>query len=164
MEPAELSIIRQRLVARVDDRAIKLHPLIDVVHDVIGALAQLKLDTRFGTRRLKVERERISLTDTAGAGENLPRREESQQSAEHRRRELGLAAHEIVFMAAKRRAGVVIDIFFDERNTPRSTKAGQRRLQELISGEVVTDKIAEMQTLGRRVLNVAHIEIKTAAI
>ena len=46
MQPPIFAIIGQRLVARVDDGAIELHPLIDVVDDVIGALAQLKIDRR----------------------------------------------------------------------------------------------------------------------
>ena len=44
MEPAIFSVIGQGLVARIDDGAIKLHPLINVVHDVIGALTELKID------------------------------------------------------------------------------------------------------------------------
>ena len=46
MKPAIFSVIGQRLIPRVDDRAIELHPLIDVVHDVIGPLAKLKMDLR----------------------------------------------------------------------------------------------------------------------
>ena len=46
MQPAIFAIIGQRLVARVDDGAIELHPLINVVHDVIGPLAELEIDRR----------------------------------------------------------------------------------------------------------------------
>ena len=46
MEPAILSVIGQRLVARIDDGAVELHPLVNVVDDVIGALAELKIDLR----------------------------------------------------------------------------------------------------------------------
>ena len=79
MQPAILPIIRQRLVPRVDDRAVKLHPLIDVVHDVIGALTDLEINLRFLLRKLEIERERICLTDPARAGENLARGEEGEQ-------------------------------------------------------------------------------------
>ena len=43
MQAAILAIVGQRLVARVDDRAVELHPLVDVVDDVIGALADLEI-------------------------------------------------------------------------------------------------------------------------
>ncbi len=37
-------------------------------------------------------------------------------------------------------------------------------LEQLIARDVVGDDVAQMQTLGRRVLDVAHVEIKAAAI
>src|SRR5438270_12746560 len=73
MEPPVFAIIGQRFVARVDDGAIELHPLIDVVDNVVGALAELKRDRRLRLRRLEIERERVGLPYSAGAGENLPR-------------------------------------------------------------------------------------------
>ena len=123
MEPAIFSIIGQRLVARVDDGAIELHPLVDVVHDVIGALAELKIDRRFRLRRFEIERERIRLPDPARAGENLSRGEKGEQGAEHRRRELRLALHQIILVATKRRAGVMIDVVLDERDAIRRARA-----------------------------------------
>ena len=73
MKPAIFSVISQRLIARVDDGAIKLHPLIDIVHNVIGALAELKAYLRLWLGRLKIERERIRLADATGSGKDLPR-------------------------------------------------------------------------------------------
>ena len=73
MQAPILPVIGQRFIPRVDDGAIELHPLIDVVHDVIGALAQLKIDLCLLWRRLKIERQRIGLTNAAGAGEDLSR-------------------------------------------------------------------------------------------
>ncbi len=74
MQPPILSVIGQRLISRVDDGAIELHPLIDVVHDVVGALAELKIDLCLRLLRLEVERQRIRLADATCACENLPRR------------------------------------------------------------------------------------------
>ena len=108
------AIIGQRLVARVDNGAIELHPLVDVVDDVIGALAELKIHVHLGLRELEVERERVRLPHPARARENLARGEESQQRAEHRRRELRLALHQVILVAAEGRAGVVIDVVLDE--------------------------------------------------
>ena len=44
MQPPIFAVVRERLVARIDDRAVELHPLIDVVDDVIGPLAELEID------------------------------------------------------------------------------------------------------------------------
>ena len=44
MEPAIFPVISQRLIARVDDRAVELHPLVNVVDDMIGPLAELEID------------------------------------------------------------------------------------------------------------------------
>ena len=119
MQPAIFPIIRERLVARVDDRAVELHPLVDVVHDVIGALADLEIDVRLRLRELEVERQRVRLPHPAGAGENLARGEEGEQRAEHRRSELRLALHQVILVAAEGRAGVMIDVVLDERDALR---------------------------------------------
>src|SRR6266581_9379663 len=117
MQPAIFSIIGQRLIARVDDRAIELHPLINVVHNMIGPLADLEIDwgIRFGD--FKVERQRVRPPDPTGARKNLTRREKSEERTERRRRELRVALHHIILMATEGRAGLMIDVVFDERNT-----------------------------------------------
>jgi hypothetical protein len=46
VQPAVPPRIAERLVARVDDRAVVLHPLIKIVLDVIRPLADLKIDRR----------------------------------------------------------------------------------------------------------------------
>src|SRR5437667_9782470 len=55
MEPPIFAVIGQRLIARVDDGAVELHPLIGVVDDEVGELTELKRDRRFRLRRLRVE-------------------------------------------------------------------------------------------------------------
>src|SRR5438477_12445633 len=74
MESPIFAVIGQRLIARVDDGAVELHPLIDVVDDVVGALTELKRDRRFRLGRLKVECERIGLPYSPSASKNLSRR------------------------------------------------------------------------------------------
>ena len=74
MQPAIFSVISKGFVARVDDGAIKLYPLINVVHNVIGALTELKIDLGLRLRRLEIECEWIRLSDSAGASKDLPRR------------------------------------------------------------------------------------------
>ena len=116
MQPPIFPIIGQRLVARIDDGAIELHPLVNVVDDVIGALAELEIDLALRLRRLEIERQRIRLPDAPRAGENLARREKGQQGSENRRRELRLASHQIILVATERRAGVMVDVVLDERD------------------------------------------------
>src|SRR5947208_8448775 len=106
MESPIFAVIGQRLIARVDDGAVELHPLIDVVDDVVGALTELKRDRRLRLRWLKIERERVGLPYSSGAGENLPRRKKREQSPEHGWRELRLALHQIILVATKCRTGV----------------------------------------------------------
>src|SRR3954447_14275870 len=71
VQPAIFPIIRERLVAGVDDRAVELHPLVDVVHDMISALADLKIDLSLCWRNIEIKGQRISLSDAARASENL---------------------------------------------------------------------------------------------
>ena len=59
MKPPIFPVIRQRLIACVNDGAIELHPLIDVVDDVIGTLTELKINLCLWLWRLKIERERV---------------------------------------------------------------------------------------------------------
>ncbi|HEY2614544.1 MAG TPA: hypothetical protein VGI42_02445, partial [Chthoniobacterales bacterium] len=62
MKSAIFPVIRQGLIPRIDDGAVELDPLINVVHDVIRALADLKINVDLGLRELEIERERIRLT------------------------------------------------------------------------------------------------------
>ena len=71
MQPPIFPVIGQRLVARIDYSAIELHPLINVVDDVISPLAQLKIDLALRLRRLEIERQRVRLSDASRAGKNL---------------------------------------------------------------------------------------------
>ena len=65
MQPPIFAIIGQRLVARIDDGAIELHPLVDVVHDVIGALADLEIDLRLRAAAVR-NRRRADSPDRPG--------------------------------------------------------------------------------------------------
>ncbi len=65
MQPAVFPVIGQRLVPRVDDRAVELDPLVDVVDDVIGALGNLEPDRTRPARAVKLERQRVGLASPA---------------------------------------------------------------------------------------------------
>src|SRR5438552_17548105 len=117
MQPAIFSIIGQRLIARVDDRAIELHPLINVVHNMIGPLTDLEIDRGIAFSDFEVERQRIRPADPTSACKNLARRKKSEERTERGRGELRFALHQIIFMATEGCAGLMIDVVFDERNT-----------------------------------------------
>src|SRR5206468_4128155 len=103
----------------IDDGAIELHPLVDVVDDVIGALRELKIDRLSAIRLLEIEGQRTRLPDATRAGEDLPRREKGEQGPEDARIELQIAPHQIILVAAKRRAGEVIDVVLHEGDALR---------------------------------------------
>src|SRR5713101_6752542 len=98
MQSPIFPVIGQRLVAGVDDGTIELHPLINVVDDVIGALAQLKIHLALSLRWLEIERQRIRLSNASCAGEDLTGRQKSQQRSENGWRELRLAPHQIILV------------------------------------------------------------------
>src|SRR3954462_11417974 len=114
MQPAILPVIRERLVARIDNGAVKLDPLVNVVDDMVGALAQLELDRDFRLGQLEIERQRVCLPDAAGARKNLPGGKKREEGAEDWRRKLRLPFHQIILVTAERRAGGVVDVVFDE--------------------------------------------------
>jgi len=131
---------------------------------VISALAQLETDMAFRLRRLEIEGQWVRLPDAARASENLTCRHERQQRSENRWRELGLASHEIILVTPEGRPGVMVHIVFDERDAVLRAESNQRRLQQVIPGQLVRDKIVQMQTLRGCVLDVTHIEIEPTAV
>src|SRR5205085_10891188 len=116
MQTTELAVVSQWLVTRVNDRAIELHPLVNVVDDVISSLADLEPQRRRIWRQIKIESEWMSLADASRPGVDLSCREKTKQRSEHYRRELCLATHQVVLVTAKSGAGVMVDIVFDEGN------------------------------------------------
>src|SRR5437667_460494 len=85
-----------------------------IAGDVVGTLAELTRVRRSRLGRLKVECERIGLPYSPSASKNLSRRKKGEQRPEHRRRKLRLAFHQIIFVATKCRAGVMINIVLNE--------------------------------------------------
>ena len=71
MEPPIFAIIRERFVTCVDNRPIKLHPLINIVDDMIRPLTDLKRDMPWSIGHFEVESQRIGLPNPAGAGKDL---------------------------------------------------------------------------------------------
>src|SRR5437588_12666670 len=117
MQSPIFPVIGQRLVAGVDNGAIELHPLINVVDDVIGALAQLEIHLARWLGRLEIERERIRLSNASRAGEDLPGGKKSQQRSKNRRSELGSAPHQIILVPTNRTTVVMVHVVLDDCST-----------------------------------------------
>src|SRR5947207_12193672 len=100
MEPAIFPVIGERLIARVDDGAVELDPLVDVVDNVVGALAELEIDVGLRLRELEIERERVRLPHPSSSCENLAGREKSEERPQDRRREPRILLHQILYVTA----------------------------------------------------------------
>ena len=112
MQAAVQSPIGQRLVARVDDRATELDPLVDLGDDVVGPLRELESNA-FVLGTAVLENIRVA-TDSAGTSEYLARDEKGQHSRQQHLRKRHLPPHEVVFVAAKSSPCVVVDIVLEK--------------------------------------------------
>src|SRR5207247_7344155 len=81
-----------------------------------------------------------------------------QQRSENGRRELRFAPHQIILVAAKRGPCVMVHIVLDEGDAVLRAERNKRRLQQVVSGELVSHEIMQMQTLDRKStrLNSSH--------
>ena len=164
MQPPVFAVIRVRLVAGVDDGPVELHPLVDVVYDVIGALRDLEVDRRRVAAGFPVEGKGIGLAHPARASEDLPRGEKREQRVQRGRVELHLAAHEVVLMAAESRAGVVIDVVLEKGHLPGPLQCRQRALQKRIPRQVVGHGVPQRAAFRRGIFKVAHVDVEPPAV
>jgi len=65
---------------------------------MIGTLTKLEIHPCFQLRRLEIKRQRIGLTDAAGARKDLSGRQKSKQRSEELVRELRLPLHQIILV------------------------------------------------------------------
>jgi hypothetical protein len=110
VEPPIFSVVRQGFVARVDNRPVKLDPLINIVNDMIRPLADLEWDMTRPVGNLEVECERIGLPDSTRAGKDLSSGQECEERSQDLGCELGFSPHQIIFVTPKGSAGVMVDI------------------------------------------------------
>ena len=61
---------------------------------------------------------------------------------------LHIAPHEVILMAAKRRAGVVIDVVLDEGDGVIDLHLHERLLQDNVAGTFVSHRVAHGPALG----------------
>jgi hypothetical protein len=121
-----------------------LDPLVNVVHDVVCALTDLKIDLCLRLGHFKIERERIRLPDPSRAGEELTCCQKGEQRSEDRRSELRLAFHEIVLMTAEGGSSVMINVVLDEGDAIGRAEFHERGMKQLITRQIVGNNIQQM--------------------
>src|SRR5678810_648108 len=67
-------------------------------------------------------------------------------------------------MATEGRASVMIDVILDEGNVIAYLHFAQRVQQQSVTCKIVNDGVAQTHAFRRRVLDVAHVEIKAATV
>ena len=58
----------------------------------------------------------------------------------------------------------MIDVVLDKGDAAGCPQGGERRLEQLVTSQVVGNEIAQMQTFRRCVLDVTHVEIEPTAV
>src|SRR6266508_637380 len=58
----------------------------------------------------------------------------------------------------------MVHVVLDERDAVFRAESKERRLQQVVSGQLVRDKIVQMQAFRRCVLDVPHVEIEPPAV
>jgi hypothetical protein len=79
VQPPVLAVIGERFVTGVNDRAVKLNPLVNVINDVVCPLADLERHVPRTVRHFEIKRQRVCLADPARPGKDLAGRQEGQQ-------------------------------------------------------------------------------------
>src|ERR1700722_11361039 len=98
MEAAKSAVIGERLVAGVDERAVELHPFVNIGLDEIGALGNL---VRNGLARVQfpVAARRLGHADTARAHEEDAYGEKGEERVDVALGQRRIAIEEVVLVA-----------------------------------------------------------------
>src|SRR4026207_1632021 len=120
--------VGQRLISGIDDRAVLLHPLKEIVHNIVSALRDLKREesllsvpmARASRHKESIHLNpaalRTSCADTPGSGKDLPGNEEGHKGSEAAPGKGKAPRDEIVLVRPKGRVGLMIHIVLDERH------------------------------------------------
>ena len=131
---------------------------------MIGPLTELEIDALKRRQRLDFMRRRVRLPYAARTGKNLPSRQEREQRIKRLGRKLRLAAHQVILVAPKRRARVMVHVVLQKRHFLCDAKRIQRSLNHRIARQIERHHIAHRATLRRRIFEVPHIEVKPSSI
>src|SRR5439155_8168242 len=123
-----LAGVGQWLIASVNYGAIVLHPLEEIVLDIIRALADLEKGRFLALHHFTAEPRRPDRSNPTRSGEKDAQCKESQQREHVSLVQRRLAVQRIIFVATKRGAGVVIDVVADEADLVLQTQRVDRLL------------------------------------
>ena len=182
----QIGIIVIRIALGIDNRAIEAHARTDRVHDVIGALRQLKfgfgvdfnaveigdphrIHVVFANRHdvaPKIVAIQFVTADATDARENLPRHQErhqQRQSAAKRRRG---NIDQIIFVTAERMPAEMVDAVGVERHIVAQFQIVNKVLQNHATGTVVSHDIVPIDAFRRGIFFVtAHsIDVQARAV
>ena len=104
MEAAVFPRVGQRFVAGVDDGAIELHPLEEIIVDVVRPLADLKMAVRTVAQQVAAQLSARSRTDPPGPGKEQAQGQKREQGENVAFGERRGTAHEVILVAAEGRA------------------------------------------------------------
>ena len=79
MEAAVFARVRERFITRIDNRAVELHPLEQIVVDIIGALADLEMAVRAVAQEVAAQLRAGRRPHPPRADKKLPQSEEGQE-------------------------------------------------------------------------------------
>ena len=154
VQSAELSRIRMRLVARVDDRAVEGSLQSDFILDEVGALGHLEA----GNLAL------LPASDAAGPANDGTRHHERRETSDNRIK-VGDTRHLVVLVGAVGGAltvGVVLDE--DDGLFALFLQACHDALGDHLAGAVPQERIARTDRLGCGVLGVGVVDVQACAV
>src|ERR1700722_15348694 len=74
------------------------------------------------------------------------------------------AAHQVILMAAKGRAGIMINVVADEMDVAVHVHGAHGLQENRVASLVVAQDIQQAQAFGRAILEVAHVDVATSAV
>ena len=74
------------------------------------------------------------------------------------------AAHQIILMAAKSRAGIVVDVVADETDLPFQMHGLDGLHKEGVAGRIIAQHVEQAHALRGAVFEMAHVDVTAAAV
>ena len=164
MQAAVFPRIGEGFVARVDNGAVELHPLKQVVIDVIRALADLEMAVGAVPQQIPAQLRAGRRTDPARAGEEQTQRQKREQSEYVVLRQGGGTPDEIIFVAAERRAGVMVHVVANEVDLIGQVHLLEGLQENGVPGPVVAQQINQRQTFRRAIFQMAHVHVGPSSV
>src|SRR5258708_1039981 len=137
METAILARVGEWFIASVNDGAVVLHPLEEIILDVIGALADLKKGGFLALHDFSAKSRRPNRADSPRAGKQNPKCQEGEERKHVLFVKRRFAVERVVFVTAKGRAGVMVHVVADETDFVLQLQSVDRFLEQQVAGAIV---------------------------